>query len=99
MQEADLIERAEHLFANALLQTYQRDGLIDLYHALRSTWQNLVQPSDQENYRSKLCNALQQIKSASLWSQQNRQLTARELEIVREIGHQLAQLEKQVNLP
>ena len=98
MQEAELLERVEHLFANALVQTYQQDGLLDFYHTLRNIWRQLVQPSRQEMDRSKLCHALQQIKSASLESQQKRQLTASELAIVREIKQQCAQLEEQVNL-
>ena len=97
MQEAELIARVEHLFANALVQTYQQDALIDLYHALRHIWRNLTLPSDQHMYEARLCNALQQIKNASLSSQQHRQLTTEELEIVREIIHQSAQLEEQGN--
>lgn len=44
MPESALTERVEQLFASALAQTYQREGLSDLHDALQQSWRRLKQP-------------------------------------------------------
>lgn len=93
MRATELRERVEHVFADALIRTYQCDVLIDLYHALREIWRNLAQPCDQQVYMSKLGDALQQVKRACLRSQQHSQLLTADLKIIKEIEDQFALLE------
>lgn len=44
MSESVLTERVEQLFASALAQTYQREGLSALHNALQRSWKHLKQP-------------------------------------------------------
>jgi hypothetical protein len=99
MQEAELIEHAEQLFASALVRAYQRDALIELYCELQQIWRTLVQPSDQRAYSIKLSSALQQVENACLENQRNRQLPAADLEIIKEIESQFAQLAELAKVP
>ena len=92
MQEMELRERAERIFVNALVRTYQRDSLIDWHHTLRNIWYTLIQPCEQQMYAEKLGEAVQQIRSAC---QKNRQLAQEDMIFLQEIENQLAQLEKQ----
>lgn len=93
MQEAELKERIECLFASALAQTYQRDALIELYHILRQAWHQLEQSADQSAYFSALSAALQQIRSTGLKIQQYSQVAVEDQEIIKSILYQFAQLE------
>jgi GTPase SAR1 family protein len=44
MPETELAERVEQLFASALAQTYQREALADVHHAVQQGWRRLKQP-------------------------------------------------------
>lgn len=44
MSESILTERVEQLFASALAQTYQREGLSALHSAIQQSWKRLKQP-------------------------------------------------------
>lgn len=98
MQNAELSELVEQLFVSSLAQVYQRDALIDLYHALRQAWHNLAQPSDMGTYLLRLTGVLPKIKGACLWCQRSNQLAEDDLEVIRQIEDQFAQLAGQVKL-
>jgi len=99
MQEAELIEHIEQLFASVLVRAYQRDALIELYRALQQIWRNLVQPSDQRTYLIKLDCALRQIEHVCLENQRNWQLSEGDLAVIEEIKCQFAQLAERAKLP
>lgn len=98
MQEAELKERVEHLFASALAQTYHRDALIEFYHILRQAWSQLEQASGQDAYYSTLREVLQQIKSTNLELRQRDQLEVVDQEVIESIQYHFVQLEEDAKL-
>jgi hypothetical protein len=98
MQEAELIEHVEQLFASVVVRAYQRDALIELYRALQQIWRGLVQPSDQRAYLIKLDYALRQGENVCLENQRNRQLSEGDLEVIEEIKCQLVQFAERAKL-
>lgn len=96
MQEAELLERIEHLFAAALVRTYQSDALIDFYRVLREIWRYFKQSADRRTVRGRAGVALRQSRDACLSFEIRGNLTGTEREIVRRIQNQCGQLEEEI---
>ncbi|HEY0756904.1 MAG TPA: hypothetical protein VGD98_23330 [Ktedonobacteraceae bacterium] len=98
MQEAELNERVEGLFANALARTHRRDALLELYHTLRRSWSKLAGIADPYEYINELERTFGQIISDSLKLRKDSQLTTADMEIVRLLNCQFTQLATEAGL-